>query len=115
MDASQHYRDSAAECLLAAQGASQTHRRELHLSMAISWLSLARQYEAIERLFQGTERPTLSKEPTTELEMKRRATEQRKRDDRAALSDHNAAAGPTTRRFVSPALVPARSPAPSTE
>ena len=28
--------------------------RKLHLSMAISWLSLARQYEAIERLFQGT-------------------------------------------------------------
>jgi len=48
------YRDSAAECLLAAQEASQPHCRKLHLSMAISWLSLARQYEAIERLFQGT-------------------------------------------------------------
>jgi hypothetical protein len=33
---------------------SQPHCRKLHLSMAISWLSLARQYEAIERLFQGT-------------------------------------------------------------
>jgi hypothetical protein len=54
MHASQYYRDCAAECLLAAQEASQPHRHRLHLSMAISWLSLARQYEAIERLFQGT-------------------------------------------------------------
>jgi hypothetical protein len=51
MHVSRRYRDSAAECLLAA---SQPHCRELHLSMAISWLSLARQYEAVERLFQGT-------------------------------------------------------------
>jgi hypothetical protein len=29
--------------------------RKLHLSMAISWLSLARKYEAIERLFQETD------------------------------------------------------------
>ena len=54
MHASRRYRDSAAECLLAAQEASQPHCRKLHLSTAISWLSLARQYEAIERLFQGT-------------------------------------------------------------
>ena len=54
MHDSRRYRDSAAECLLAAQEAShQSHCRKLHLSMAISWLSLARQYEAIERLFQG--------------------------------------------------------------
>ena len=53
MHDSRRYRDSAAECLLAAQKASQSHCRKLHLSMAISWLSLARQYEAIERLFQG--------------------------------------------------------------
>ena len=54
MHASQSYRDCAAECLLAAQEAFQAHRRKFHLSMAISWLSLARQNEAIERLFQGT-------------------------------------------------------------
>ena len=54
MHDSRRYRDSAAECLLAAQEASQPHGRKFHLSMAISWLSLARQYEAIERLFQGT-------------------------------------------------------------
>ena len=54
MHDSRRFRDSAAECLLAAQEASQPHCRELHLSMAISWLSLARQYEAVERLFQGT-------------------------------------------------------------
>jgi hypothetical protein len=53
MHDSRRYRDSAAECLLAAQKASQSHCRKHHLSMAISWLSLARQYEAIERLFQG--------------------------------------------------------------
>ena len=53
MHDSRRYRDSAAECLLAAQEASQSHCRKLHLSMAISWLSLARQYESIERLFQG--------------------------------------------------------------
>jgi hypothetical protein len=52
---SRRYRDSAAECLLAAQEESQPHCRKLHLSMAISWLSLARKYEAIERLFQGTD------------------------------------------------------------
>jgi hypothetical protein len=54
MHDSGHYRDSAADCLLAAQEASQPQSRKLHLSMAISWLSLARKYEAIERLFQET-------------------------------------------------------------
>ena len=44
----QRYRDNAAESLLAAQEARELHCRKLHLSMAISWLSLARQYEAIE-------------------------------------------------------------------
>ena len=55
MHDSGHYRDSAADCLFAAQEASQPQSRKLHLSMAISWLSLARKYEAIERLFQGTD------------------------------------------------------------
>ena len=53
MHISQCYRASAAECLFAAQEASQPHRRKFHLSMAISWLSLARQHEAIEHLFHG--------------------------------------------------------------
>src|SRR6266481_2685989 len=61
MHDSRRYRDSAAECLLAAQEASQSHCRKFHLSMAISWLSLARQYEAIERLFQGTGEAALIK------------------------------------------------------
>jgi hypothetical protein len=39
-------RSNAAECLLAAQEASQPYYRKLHLSMAVSWLSLAHQYEA---------------------------------------------------------------------
>jgi hypothetical protein len=60
MHDSRRYRDSAAECLLAAQEASQLYCRELHLSMAISWLSLARQDEAS---FQGTGyRPALIRE-----------------------------------------------------
>ena len=48
------YRDSAAKCLSAAQQACEPYYRSLHLSMAVSWLSLARRDEAIERLFQGT-------------------------------------------------------------
>src|SRR6266566_3432436 len=43
-------RANAAECLLAAQAACQPHYRKLHLSMAVSWLSLARQDEAIDNL-----------------------------------------------------------------
>jgi hypothetical protein len=43
---SRRYRDSAAECLLNAQEAY----RKLKLSMAASWLSLARQDEAIDNL-----------------------------------------------------------------
>ena len=61
MHASQSYRDCAAECLLAAQEAL-PHRRKLHLSMAITWLSLARQNEAIERLFQETGEAALTGE-----------------------------------------------------
>src|ERR1700726_2092170 len=38
------------ECLLAAQEACQPCYRKLHLSMAASWLSLARQDEAIDNL-----------------------------------------------------------------
>jgi hypothetical protein len=45
MHDSQRYRDSAAECLLAAQEASQPYYRKLFISMAASWLSLAQQDE----------------------------------------------------------------------
>jgi hypothetical protein len=48
MHDSQRYRDRAAECLLAAQEACEPYYRKLHLSMAASWLSLARQDEAID-------------------------------------------------------------------
>jgi len=51
MHDSRRYRDSAAECLLAAQEACQPYYRKLHLSMAASWLSLGRQDEAIDNLF----------------------------------------------------------------
>jgi hypothetical protein len=47
---SRRYRDSAAKCLLAAQEACQPYYRKLHLSMAASWLSLARQDEARDNL-----------------------------------------------------------------
>jgi hypothetical protein len=50
MHDSQRYRDRAAECLLASQEACQPYYRKLHLSMAASWLSLARQGEAIDNL-----------------------------------------------------------------
>jgi hypothetical protein len=45
------YRDSAAECLLASQDACQPYYRDLFLSMAASWLSLAHQVEVIDNLF----------------------------------------------------------------
>jgi hypothetical protein len=47
---SQRYRFNAAGCLLAAQEARQPYYRKLHLSMAGSWLSLARQDEAMDIL-----------------------------------------------------------------
>jgi hypothetical protein len=50
MHDSQRYRYNAAQCLLAAQGACQPYYRKLRLSMADSWLSLARQDEAMDNL-----------------------------------------------------------------
>jgi hypothetical protein len=43
-------RASARECLLAAKEASQPYYRKLLPSMASSWLSLARQEEAMDKL-----------------------------------------------------------------
>jgi hypothetical protein len=53
MPDSQCYRNSAAQCLVAAKQASQPGCRELRLSMATSWLSLARQEEAKADLHAG--------------------------------------------------------------
>ena len=50
MHDSRRYRDSAADCLLAAQEACQPYYCKLHLSMAASWLSLACHDEAIDNL-----------------------------------------------------------------
>jgi hypothetical protein len=47
MHNSQRYRYKAAACLRAAQQADPI-RGKIHLSMALSWLSLARQDEAID-------------------------------------------------------------------
>jgi hypothetical protein len=46
MPDSQCYRYKATQCLLAAKEASEPSGRKLRLSMASSWLSLARQEEA---------------------------------------------------------------------
>jgi hypothetical protein len=63
MHDSQRYRDSAAECLLAAEEACQPYYRKLHLSMAASWLSLARQDEAIDNLFASWDTDKPIREP----------------------------------------------------
>jgi len=63
MHDSQRYRDSAAECLLAAEEACQPYYRRLHLSMAASWLSLARQDEAIDDLFASWDTDKPIREP----------------------------------------------------
>jgi hypothetical protein len=39
------YRSNAADCVLAAEDACQPHDRKLRISMAVSWLSLARRDE----------------------------------------------------------------------
>jgi hypothetical protein len=50
MHDAQRYRHSAQECLMAAKEASEPCYRKLRLSMASSWLSLARQEEAMDNL-----------------------------------------------------------------
>jgi hypothetical protein len=47
---SKRYRSNAADCLMAAQDACRPGWRGIHLSMAASWLSLARQSEAMDHL-----------------------------------------------------------------
>jgi hypothetical protein len=59
----QRYRDSAAECVLAAEEACQPYYRKLHLSMAASWLWLARQDEAIDNLFASWDTDKPIREP----------------------------------------------------
>ena len=55
MHDSQRYRCRASECLLAAQEACEPYYRKLQLSMAVSWLSLARQDEAMDGLLASWE------------------------------------------------------------
>jgi hypothetical protein len=63
MHDSRRYRDIAAECLLAAQEACQPYYRKLQLSMAASWLSLARQDKAIDSLFASWDTDKPIREP----------------------------------------------------
>ena len=48
MHDARRYRDNAAECLLAAQDAREPCHRQIRLSMATAWLSLARRDEAMD-------------------------------------------------------------------
>jgi hypothetical protein len=48
-------RPNASDCLMAAQDACRPGNRGIHLSMAASWLSLARQNEATDRLLASWE------------------------------------------------------------
>jgi hypothetical protein len=50
MHDSKRYRSNAADCLMAAEDACRPGNRGIHLSMAASWLSLARQDEAMDDL-----------------------------------------------------------------
>ena len=50
MNNSQRYRYMAAQCLAAARETCPPRYRKPRLSMAVSWLSLARQDEAIDNL-----------------------------------------------------------------
>jgi hypothetical protein len=58
-DDSQHCRASAAKCLLAFQDASQPYYRNLFLSMAASWLSLAHQDEALDNPVRDMAKPIM--------------------------------------------------------
>jgi hypothetical protein len=53
---SQSYRDKAVECLSMARDGSRYYR-EIHLSLAAIWLSLARQDEAMNDLLRDTAKP----------------------------------------------------------
>jgi hypothetical protein len=56
MHDSRRYRYNAAECVLAAQEGCEPLRRKLHLSMAASWLSLARLDAAMDDLLPSQDR-----------------------------------------------------------
>ena len=57
---SQRYRDYATDCVLSALQASEPHCRQLHLSLAASWVELANQDEAVSKLLSswGVTAPT---------------------------------------------------------
>lgn len=50
MHDSKRYRDQAADCLLAAEKGHEPYYRKLNLSLANTWLTLARQDEAMDNL-----------------------------------------------------------------
>jgi hypothetical protein len=57
---SQRYRDHATDCVLSALQASEPYCRQLHLSLAASWVELANQDEVVSRLLSnwGVTAPT---------------------------------------------------------
>ena len=65
MHDSRRYRDRATECLLAAQEAGEPYYRKLELSIAVSWLALARQDAAMDKLLAGWDAsPTVHAAPS---------------------------------------------------
>ena len=64
MHDSKRYRSNAADCLIAAQDACQPGNRGIRLSMAISWLSLARQDEAMDDLLASWDTATVAFQET---------------------------------------------------
>jgi hypothetical protein len=61
---SERYRSHAADCLSEAQDACLLDHRNLHLFTAATWLSLARQDEAIEKVIASWNTPKVP-EPRT--------------------------------------------------
>jgi hypothetical protein len=55
MHDAKRYRSNAADYLMAAQDACRPGNRGIHLSMAASWLALARQDEAMDDLLASWE------------------------------------------------------------
>jgi hypothetical protein len=62
MNDSPRYRANAADCLSAAQDPQRACDRDFRLSLAVSWLLLARQDEAMDNLLAGWDA-----EPVTDL------------------------------------------------
>jgi hypothetical protein len=50
---SERYRGHAAECLVVALETTDPHFRQIHLTLAAAWLTLARDHVAVSKLLTG--------------------------------------------------------------